>query len=56
MLIYSFTGYSWPISLIKELEMQNFIWSGGPQQQKTCYCGWITIFTPIPEGGMHIIS
>jgi len=58
MLIYSFTVYSLPIDLIKELEryMQNFIWSGDLNNKKLVIVVGKTICTPISEGGMGIIS
>jgi hypothetical protein len=36
MLVHSFSVYSWPTSLIKDLEkwMRNFIWSGDVTQRK----------------------
>jgi len=58
MLIYSITIYSWPTSLIKELEryMRNFIWSGDLHNKKLVTVAWKTICIPIDEGGLGIRS
>jgi hypothetical protein len=39
MLIYSISLYSWPRSLIKQIEkgLKNFIWSGDVEKKETCY-------------------
>ena len=58
MLIYSITIYSWPSSLIKELEkyFRNFIWSGDLYSKKQVIVAWKTVCTPIEEGGLGIRS
>jgi len=58
MLIYSITIYSWPSSLIKELEqfLRNFIWSGDLHNKKLVTAAWKTICTPLEEGGLGIRS
>jgi hypothetical protein len=58
MLIYSITIYSWPISLLKDLErwMKNFIWSGDLNQRKLVTVGWKKVCKPAAEGGLGIRS
>jgi ribonuclease HI len=58
MLIYSITTYSWPVSLIKELEryMRNFIWSGDLLVKKVVTVSWNKVCSPVDEGGLGIRS
>jgi hypothetical protein len=58
MLIYSISIYSWPISLLKEVErwMKNFIWSGDLHQKKLFTVAWKKVCKPISEGGLGIRS
>jgi hypothetical protein len=58
MLIYSITTYSWPVSLIKEVElyMRNFIWSGDLMVRKHVTVSWHKVCSPIDEGGLGIRS
>jgi exonuclease III len=58
MLIYSISIYSWPISLLKDLEkwMKNFIWSGDLHQKKLVTVAWKKVCKPTSEGGLGIRS
>jgi ribonuclease HI len=58
MLLHSFLIYSWPLSLIKELElcMRNFIWSGDISKRKLVTVSWANVCQPISEGGLGIRS
>jgi hypothetical protein len=42
MLIYSISIYSWPESLLKDIEknMRNFIWSGDIEKRKLVTVSW----------------
>ena len=56
MLIHCLSIYSWPVSLIKDLErcMRNFIWSGDINQKKLVTVSWHKVCTPTKEGGLGI--
>jgi hypothetical protein len=56
MLIYSISIYSWPESLIKELEkyLRNFLWCGDLNVRKTVTVSWKKVCSPIDEGGLGI--
>jgi len=56
MLIHCISIYSWPVSLIKDLErcMRNFIWSGDMNQKKLVTVSWHKVCTPTKEGGLGI--
>lgn len=58
MLIYSFHIYSWPLSLIKQLDqwIRNFIWSGNVETRKLVTVAWHKVCTPIHEGGLGVRS
>jgi hypothetical protein len=58
MMIYSITLYSWPVSLINEVErnIRNFIWSGDPDKRKLVTVAWKKICRPIAQGGLNIRS
>jgi hypothetical protein len=58
MMIYSITIYSWPISLIKELEkyLRNFLWSGNLNIRKFVTVSLKTVCSPLDEGGLGIKS
>jgi hypothetical protein len=58
MLVYSLTIYSWPVSLIKDLEkkFRNFIWSGDLNARKLVTVSWHKICHPIKEGGLGLRS
>jgi hypothetical protein len=58
MLVHSFSVYSWPVSLIKDLEkwMRNFIWSGDVTQRKLVTVAWHKVCCSFSEGGLGIRS
>jgi hypothetical protein len=58
MLTYSISIYSWPISLIKELDkcIRNFIWSGDCEIRKLVTVSWFKVCSPIIEGGLGLRS
>jgi hypothetical protein len=58
MLVYSLTIYSWPVSLIKDLEkkFRNFIWSGDLNARKLVTVSWHKICHPFKEGGLGLRS
>jgi ribonuclease HI len=58
MLIYSISIYSWPTSLIKDLEkcIRNFIWSGDTDKRKLVTVSWKTVCRPFSQGGLNIRS
>ncbi|GAU50883.1 hypothetical protein TSUD_411120 [Trifolium subterraneum] len=58
MLVYSITTYSWPVSIIKELEsyIRNFIWSGDYLVRKLVTVSWHKVCSLIDEGGLGIRS
>lgn len=58
MLVYSITTYSWPSSLIKELEVWfiNFLWSRDVSKRKLVHVAWYKVCRPVPEGGLNIRS
>jgi len=49
MLVYSISLYSWPISLLKDLErcIRNFIWSGDSDKRKMVTISWKTFVEPM---------
>jgi hypothetical protein len=58
MMIYSISLYSWPISLIKEVEknIRNFIWSGDPDKRKLVTVSWKKLCRPFAQGGLGLRS
>jgi hypothetical protein len=58
MMVYSITIYSWPISLIKELEkyMRNFIWSRDLQSIKMIIVSWSSVCKSMDKGGLGLRS
>jgi ribonuclease HI len=58
MLIYSITLYSWPVSLIKEVEkhFRNFIWSGDTEKRKLVTVSWKKLCKPFSQGGLGLRS
>ena len=58
MLIHSITTYSWPISLLKDLErcIKNFIWSGDINQRKLITVAWKKLYKTYDEGGLGVRS
>jgi hypothetical protein len=57
-LIHSITIYSWPISLLRDLEkcIRNFIWSGDSTKRKLVVVSWKKMCRPYDEGGLGIRS
>jgi hypothetical protein len=58
MLVYSISVYSWPVSLLKDLEkcIRNFIWSGDIDKRKLVTVSWKKICRPLAQGGLNIRS
>jgi hypothetical protein len=58
MLLHCILVYSWPMSLIKDLErwMRNFIWSGDVNKRKLVTVAWHKVCLPIKEGGLGVRS
>ncbi|GAU48962.1 hypothetical protein TSUD_406700 [Trifolium subterraneum] len=58
MLMYSISIYSWPVSLIKNIEkdVKNFIWSGDVGKKKLVTVAWKKICRPFSQGGLNIRS
>jgi hypothetical protein len=58
MLIYSITLYSWPTSLIKEIEknVRNFVWSGDVDKRKLVTVSWKKVCRPLSQGGLNLKS
>jgi ribonuclease HI len=58
MMMYSISVYSWPSSLIKDLEkwIRNFLWSGDVNKRKLVTVAWHKVCTPFHEGGLGIRS
>jgi hypothetical protein len=58
MMIYSISVYSWPVSLIKEVEknIRNFIWSGDPDKRKLVTDSWKKLCRPLVQGGLGLRS
>jgi ribonuclease HI len=50
--------YSWPVSLLKDLErwIKNFIWSGDIDQRKLVTVSWKKVCRPYSQGGLGIRS
>ncbi|WJX12769.1 hypothetical protein P8452_03227 [Trifolium repens] len=58
MLTYSISLYSWPVSLLKDIEkcIRNFIWSGDLEKRKLVTISWKKICKPLAQGGLNIRS
>ena len=58
MLTHCITFYSWPVSLLKEIEkwIRNFIWSGDINKRKIVTVAWKKVCKPFAKGGLGIIS
>ncbi|KAK2361038.1 hypothetical protein QL285_086244 [Trifolium repens] len=58
MMIHTISVYSWPSSLIKDVErwMRNFIWSGDVNQRKLVTVACHRVCTPCIEGGLGLRS
>lgn len=51
MLLYSFKIYSWPVSLLNQIEKRtrNFIWSGCINTRKIVTVSWKNVCRPLSE-------
>jgi hypothetical protein len=58
MLTYSISLYSWPVSLLKDLEkgIRDFIWSGDLDKRKLVTVSWKKVCRPVAQGGLNIRS
>jgi ribonuclease HI len=58
MLTYSISIYSWPSSLLRDLEkcIRNFIWSGDIDKRKLVTVSWKKICRPLAQGGLNVRS
>jgi len=58
MLIHSISVYSWPKSLLNDLEkwIRNFIWSGDVEKRKLVTVSWNKSCRPLSQGGLGIRS
>jgi mannosylglycoprotein endo-beta-mannosidase len=58
MLTYSISLYSWPVSLLRDLErcIRNFIWSGDINKRKLVTVAWHKICRPLTQGGLNLRS
>lgn len=58
MLTHSMAVYSWPVSLLKEIEKwtRNFIWSGNIEKRKLVTVAWHKLCKPYDEGGLGLRS
>jgi len=58
MLTHTRAIYSWPISLLKDLEkcIKKIIWSGDTTKRKLVTVAWKKICSPYEEGGLGILS
>lgn len=58
MLIHTMSIYSWPVSLLRDMErwIKNFIWSGDVQKRKLVTVAWKKVCTSYDEGGLDIRS
>jgi len=53
MLTHSISIYSWPVSLLKDIEkwIRNFIWSGDISKRKIVTISWKKVCKPYDEWG-----
>lgn len=58
MMMYNISLYSWPASLIKQVEqkIRNFIWSGDQDKRKLVTVAWKKICRPSSQGGLNLRS
>jgi len=56
MLIHTMNVYSWPVSLLKEIErwIKNFIWSGDIYKKKMVTVAWKKVCSYLDEGGLGL--
>lgn len=54
MLIHTISIYSWPVSLLKQIEkwIKNFIWSGDVNKRKMVTVAWKKVCSNYEEGGL----
>lgn len=58
MLLHTMSIYSWPVSLIRDIEkwLKNFIWSGDVNKRKMVIVAWKKVCASFDEGGLNIRS
>jgi len=58
MLLRTFAIYSWPVSLIRDLEkwIKKIIWSGDLEKRKIVIVSWKKVCTDYDEGGLGVKS
>jgi len=58
MILHTILIYSWPSSLIKDIErcLRNFIWSGDLEKRKLVTVAWHKCCLPYSEGGLGMRS
>jgi hypothetical protein len=58
MLLHTMTIYSWPVSLIKDIErcIRNFIWSGDSSKRKMVIVAWKKVCSEFEEGCLGVKS
>jgi len=58
MLVHSMSLYSWPVSLLKEIDKwcRNFIWSGDIEKRNLVTIAWKKLCRPMDEGGIGLRS
>lgn len=58
MMMYNISLYSWPVSLIKQIEksVKNFIWSGDKDKRKLVTVSWKKLCRPTAQGGLNLRS
>ena len=58
MMMHTIYLYSWPNSLLKEVEawIRNFIWSGDISKRKLVTVSWWKVFNPYSEGSLRLRS
>ena len=58
MLIHTISIYSWPVSLLNDLEkcIRNLIWRGDIEKRKLVIVSWKKVCIPFDEGGLGLRS
>jgi len=58
MVIHTMTVYSWPISILRDIEkwIKNFIWSGDIDKRKLVTVAWKKVCADLDEGGLGLRS
>jgi len=56
MLTHTISIYSWPVSLLREMEkwIKNFIWSGDVQKRKLVTVAWKKVCVSYEDGGSRV--